>query len=326
VLLEVSEAFQDESRSGLDLLSLFTQRAKEVAVRDSFWTSAYEVAEQTQMAINERLERKTQPCVRTGFAKFDQVTGGLPPTLCAMLAMPGVGKSAWLASVLRHCAQGNVTTATFSMEDRSEWLSYRLLSHESAVPQFVLRNQTPNEAEWSAIGEGFDKFKRYAGRILLDDRPSLRPAEVLYSARHAVRELGAKLVTLDNITAMRFTRGPRMDLEIQDFLCDARSLADELKVPFLVLSHVKRRDGLGPGDMPRLTDASESSAFEKLTRFAFGLARKPDSDVVTLGVIKNTNGRTGEFVLSFAPKSALVTDTPKAAPWNYSDEVKSGTF
>jgi replicative DNA helicase len=149
----------------------------------------------------------------------------------------------------------------------------------------------------------------------------------LSGAREAIQR-GAKIIFLDNMTAMRLPRGDRRDLEFQDFLVQARALANESGVPFVVISHAKRREGLDVDQLPLLTDCAESSAFEKLCRLAYGLCRNKDSNTLTVGVLKNTNGRAWrKFDLELRPDSALVDgekEKPGPQPWPWSEEVRDG--
>lgn len=306
-------AMEGEADGG-ELLSVMHEEARGISMRSASWQNLNRALDKVSAHVTEVVENKRPPCLRTGIREFDARVGGLPPTLVVVAAMPGVGKSAFWASVMRLMALRGDTSALFSMEDREEWLGFRYLAAESGVDQTTIRYRKASGEEWDAYGRAFGAMREWAPRILVDDRPALRAVDVLQGARHAVTELGAKCVCLDNMTAMRFTRGPRMDLEMQDFLADARAMADELKVPFVVLSHVKRKEGASAATMPKLTDCSETSAFEKLSRCALGLAREPDSDVLTVGVLKHTNGKAGyEFDLTFRAKAALVEEV-SAAP------------
>jgi hypothetical protein len=59
--------------------------------------------------------------------------------------------------------------------------------------------------------------------------------------------------------------------------------------------------------MPHLTDCTETSAYEKICRLAYGLARNPETNQVEIGVLKNTNGESHISVkLQLRPSSALL--------------------
>ena len=300
-----------------EIIALGEQQLRSVPLRESQWRPLAETNARVESHLEEIQEGKRWPSVPTGFADIDAETGGLPPTLVVIAAMPGVGKSAFEASVLRNMAMRGELAAVFCMEDRSEWLSFRFLAHESGVHQFVLRNRPLAHVQNERVRDALRAVEAIGKFILCDDRPMLTPAEVLLSARMAIRR-GARAIFLDNMTAMRFQRGHRMDLEMQDFLTAARALADENGVPFVVLSHVRRREGLDVDQMPGLTDCSETSAFEKLSRVAYGLCRAKKSERLSVAVLKNTNGRAwSRFELALNPVSALVsadTEAPSPGP------------
>lgn len=278
-----------------------------VPTRGDHWRPLTETFERVHEHMSSMRIGGKAPGVLTGFDEIDDETGGFPPTLVVIAAMPGVGKSAFVGSVLRNIAIRGESAAVFCMEDRSEWLGFRVLAHDTGIHQFILRNRVLTGGQWDRVGEMWNSITGFSGRVLCDDREGLTPAEVLFAARAAVRHRGAQAIFLDNMTAMRFERSGRLDLEIQDFLVAARALANEMQVPFVVLSHVKRRDDLDVGDMPRLTDCSETSAFEKLCRLAYGLSREKKTDALKIAVLKNTNGRAHMgFTLALRPSSALV--------------------
>lgn len=265
--------------------------------------------------LHDVRDGRITPSVPSGFADLDAETAGFPATLCVIAAMPGVGKSAFLGSVLTNMAERGDKAAVFSMEDSAEWLVFRQLAKRTRIHQFVLRNRPLSDAQFEIVGRHWGPMcAATRGRILLDDRHGLTAGEVMFAARDAVLNHGAKALFLDNMTAMRFQRGPRMDLDIQDFLVSARALATEHGVPFVVLGHIKRRDGLTETDMPRLTDCAETSAFEKLCRVGYGLCRSKENGGIKLAVLKNTNGRSHTlFNYRIDPVSALVEQEDQAA-------------
>ena len=298
---------QDPSVSISDVLSFAGTASRRIPTRFSSWVPLTETMKRVEQHLHDVSDGRKRPTVLTGFSEIDEETGGLPATLVVIAAMPGVGKSAFVASIIREMAKRGEKAAIFCMEDESEWLAFRLLAHDSGVHQFVLRNRKLTAVQWEQAGNTFHQLAGFNRNILCDDRKMLRPADVLFAARNAVMRHGARAVFLDNMTAMQWERGARMDLEIQDFLSAARALANELEVPFVVLSHVKRREGLDVGDMPRLTDCAETSAFEKLCRMGYGLCRQKKGDTLVVGVLKNTNGRAFiKFDLQLRPASALI--------------------
>jgi replicative DNA helicase len=264
------------------------------------------IADRSDARVRSVQDARFLPTVATGFDELDQITGGFQPTLNVVCGMPGRAKSAFLAACLRNMARRGDRAAIFSMEDPGEWLTFRWSAHESRIPNFVLQNRPLTEGQWSKYAEASSAVRSWS-TVWIDDRPGLRPNEVLHGAREAF-QMGARAVFLDNMTAMRIPRTDRRDLEFQDFLTQARSMAKEVNRPFVVVSHTKLIDGRKIDDMPRLIDCSESSSFDKLARLAYGVVKREDE--VHIGVLKNNNGAAGKQVaLKFDPISALVIDS-----------------
>lgn len=316
----------DESElSPAELVARAQAAVKAIPARSSHWDVL--TPDNVDAHIRAIAEGKTRGAVPTGFEEIDKATGGLPPTLIVIVAMPGVGKSAWVGAVIKNIAARGEKVALFSMEDHSDWMAFRFLAHESGVPQGILRHKPLRDDQWESVGAVMSRLKALGQNILVDNRANLTPAEVLSASRDAIHK-GAKVVFLDNMTAMRFPRGERRDLEFQDFLCAVREMANETGVPFVAISHAKRREGLDVDELPQLTDCAESSAYEKLCRLAYGLARNKTDNTLKIGVLKNTNGRAWvKFKLQLRPESALVEqDTPTPKAWGWSHEVENGTF
>lgn len=309
----ILDASRDEAIPVSQLISRFDSEARGINARSSSWKHHTEAVDRAVSRIRSVQEGKAAGVMKTGYEALDSVIGGLPPTLCVVAGLPGMSKSAFVGSVLRNMARRGDASAVFSLEDRHDWLAFRWIAHESDIAQVVLRNCKLNGEHWTQVGAADAAIRGWKAPVWIDDRPMLRPSEILVSAREALRDKGVRAIWLDNMTAVRFTRGPRMDLEIQDFLLEARALADEFQAPFVVVSHTRRRDGLKAGELPTLTDCSESAAFEKLSRMAIGVALNHEIRSFQIGVLKNTNGGgVGATIsLPFRAKSALLEDGPE---------------
>lgn len=321
---EIYRLTQEQELDAPELVARAKKLIASAPARTSTWESLQPALERVEAHIRGVAEGSRSPTVPTGFKSIDAETGGLPATLIVILAMPGVGKSAWVGSIIRNIAERGDKVALFSMEDASDWLVFRFLAKESGVHQGALRRHPLRPEQWDRVGAASGKIRELARNVLVDDRESLSPAEVLSAARDAIANRGARAVFLDNMTAMRLPRGDRRDLEFQDFLVQARAMSNETGVPFVVISHAKRREGLDVDSIPLLTDAAESSAYEKLCRLAYGLSRSRKDNALTVAVLKNTNGKAWtKFQLGLHPDSALVEEE-RTKSWDWSREVEAG--
>jgi replicative DNA helicase len=314
---------------GAELAAEMHDAAKTVPGFSGSWVSARRASDIAGRRIREVQDGRLSPNVPTGYPALDEAIGGLQPTLVVLCGRAGVVKSGIAASILRNVARRGQVAALFSLEDRMEWLGFRYLAHDSGVPQGVLRNRPLSESQWLNVAQADKQVAEWDSRILVDDRPRLKPGEILVGAREAFAERGACLCLIDNMTAVRFGRGERRDLDVQDFLTDARELADEFKRPFVVIAHTHNREGTKPGDLPRLADCREApGAFENLARLALGIAYEPPppaehgkppppAPVIRVGVLKNQNGKTlaGRHIeLPFQASSGLLQDAVESVP------------
>lgn len=275
-----------------------------------------EYVAEVEAELVERMDSKKLPVLSSGLRDWDRLIGGLQPTLIVMGAMAGVGKSSVVAYLLKSLALRQHNSFICSLEDPGEWLVYRGLASESQVDQFVLRYRIPKDEQWGAIGEGFAQLRGYSDRILVDDRGGLTPDEVLAALRDAIVNRGARLGVVDNMTSMSWPRekNERGDEARRRFLLGVRDLAGVTKTPIIVVSHIKRREGLTVDKLPQLTDFSEASAIENCSRVAVSFARVLDgdgSDVLMAQALKVTNGKGGRtWGMLFKEREAMVADLP----------------
>lgn len=319
-------AAADRAVSVSQLHGRFGAAARELSTRGAHW-EPHDVAVDEAMARIDRnnAEGAVPLAVATGYPLLDEVTGGYPPNLTVVFGQPGVAKTGFVLSTARNVAQRGEVPAIFAMEDGKASVAFRWLAHAAQISGFTLKYRRLENEHWHALANAETEVKGWSAKVLLDGRPGLRPGEILMASHEAVRRHRARLIVLDNMTAVRFTRGPRMDLEIQDFLTDLRALATTEDVAVVVVAHAKRREGLKPGAIPLLTDCRESAAFEILARLAIGIGqdplrtscitdgpmdeRCPDGPHLDLGILKNTDGHPSvRIALPFRPASAMLED------------------
>jgi len=257
--------------------------------------------------------------VSTGFPTLDEEIMGWPATLCVIGALPGVGKSAVLASTVRAMAMAGVKVGVFSLEDEPEWLGWRWLADASDVRQSKLRTGKLSEWQKDACRGAFDSLG-WVQNVIVDGRSALTPRELVGTARDMILNHGCGAIVVDHLGELRYeaNHGDRFDLDLADGLTDLRSIAKTEGVPIIAAAHFKRRPGLGPGDEPLLTDFANGSAIERKARVAIGLARTLEpgkDDVMRVHVIKNTmGGRAGVVVeLDFHGEASMVRDTGRSA-------------
>jgi replicative DNA helicase len=159
-----------------------------------------------------------------------------------------------------------------------------------------------------AVGDGAATVDTYLDKILCDDRAPLTVADVVATCRRMVSQ-GAKAVLVDHLGEIKLERSERHDLDLAEALQQLRNLAKTARVPILVFSHLRRREGLNTDSEPRLTDFAFSSGIERMARVALGLWR--GDKALNCTVLKQTQGMSGVTVaLNMNLSAGVVIDTP----------------
>lgn len=306
----LGQAACDPVVSAVTLLGRFTEEARGIFVRGSSWETSDEAVDEAERRIHANQEGTGAGAVASGMAQLDEITGGYPPTLCVLCGLGGVAKTAVCLTSIRNMARRGEVAALFAMEDGSAAAAFRWLAYDAGVAGFTLKYSKLNESAWAGVGRASSEVRAWPAKPWIDGRSRLRPNQVLMAAAEAIRKKKAKAIWLDNASAVQWTRGPRMDLEIEDFLKDARALAVAEGVPFIVVAHTKVRDGAKPGDIPRLLDCREApGAFDFVTRMGIGIGREPDSRVLNCCVVKQNDGRANvQFTLRLRESAAMLEE------------------
>lgn len=294
------------------------------------------------LAMMDRLDAfwngKGEPRLHMGMGELDEVLGGLINNLIVLGARPGVGKSALVAGLVKNWIGEGVKVGVLCYEDDARDMHARVIASIAGVEVKHARGDLmPNPAQQSMMVDGFDWFTKREHLLEVDDaRPSGSSADVLRSMRQMV-DRGCRVVVLDNLTCVRLD-GPtdtRHDLLVAQTLADIRGEAQALRVPAIVVGHLKRGDGVSDEATkpPKLSDFSSSTAWDSYARVALGMWRGENGPC--LRVLKQTNGPSGQdFDVDFNAAAALVVGMrrmrepePNQAPQRraYSRSSKQGS-
>lgn len=246
-------------------------------------------------SVIERLDQvqsgKIPPTLQTGIDALDFVIGGVDATMNIIGSLPGVGKSALIATIARNVALRGVRVGVVSLEDEREWITERLMAEIADVPLFVLAKKPLRPDQRQRIDDTAAKLYEILKHIIVEDRPAPTTTEVVASARSMIAR-GCKAVFVDHLGEVRLDRSDRHDLDIQEALQDLRAIAKTYHVPVVVACHLKRRDGLDKHNIPRLGDFAQSSAIERCARLALGLFA-PNPEQLGVVILKQTRGPAG---------------------------------
>ena len=252
-----------------------------------------------------------QPVVPTGINALDFVIGGLQKTLTIVGAMPGVGKSALLATIARNISARGVKVGIISLEDTREWIVERILSQEASVPLFLLGTKPLTTGQLERTGAAAEVIYPHMKNVIIDDTHGLGPSQVVASARRMV-SIGCKAILVDHLGEIRVERTQRHDLDIMEVLQSLRGISKNYAVPVVVACHLRRREGLDLDNPPKISDFAFSASVERMARVAIGLYKinEDGRDLVGVAILKQTKGPSDmNFALNLNRLSGTVGQT-----------------
>lgn len=254
------------------------------------------------------------PTLRTGWEQLD-ACWRLIPNLHAVGAQGGVGKTALVAGLVRGWTHNSVTVGVLAYEDDGLELQRRILAAEAELELALVYGErlgTQDETErWQAAHVVRQEAERY---LLLDDaHPRGTVGDVCASLR-VMRARGAHVAILDNLSCVAMDAREERHQAIEDALLAVRETAVELRMPVLVVGHLKR--SVTSADEattePRLSDFAGSAGWERYARSCLGMWRGNNGNP-RLAVLKQNQGRVGDrFEAVLRPSAATVVDVVAA--------------
>src|SRR5204862_3819599 len=222
--------------------------------------------------------------VASGLFQLDQLLGGLHRSDLIILAgRPSMGKTALATNIAFNAAKAyregivdgspkavdGAVVGFFSLEMSSEQLATRMLAEQAEVPSEKIR-------KGELISADFDKVLQISRELehlnfFIDDTPALSIAALRTRARRLKRTHGLGLLIIDYLQLLApsgKTRQENRVQEVSEITRGLKTLAKELDVPVLPLSHLSRAVEQREDKRPQLADLRESGSIE------------PDADVV----------------------------------------------
>jgi replicative DNA helicase len=290
---ESSDIAIDEAQS--KLFALTSKRAAKLSV------PSQQVAMDVVKRLDKLMNLGEDPGIKTGIQGLDDITGGLQNSdLIILAARPSVGKTALAISAARHAAGAlNKRVAIYSLEMSAQSVGTRLLASMSGVAvQDILRGRIGSN-QWVKLAAGVARMMR--APVVIDDSPTITPADLRSRARYLKANGGLDLVIVDYLQLMmsdRQTKDANRVIEVSEISRSLKTLARELDVPVLALSQLNRSSEHREDGEPRLSDLRDSGAIEQDADIVLMLWR-PAIFQVKMKVAKHRNGPTGEVDLEW---------------------------
>lgn len=218
--------------------------------------------------INNRKEAKTGITgIPSGFKDLDFITSGWQKSdLIIVAARPGMGKTAFMLSLLRNAAIDNdIPVAIFSLEMSSSQLIMRIMSAETEIESDKFRKGLMEGYE---IQQMITKTERLSqSKIFVDDTPALSIFELRTKCRKLKLQHNIQMVIVDYLQLLTFNNHKNTfnrEQEIAYISRSLKSLAKELDIPIITPSQLSRAVEVRGGDKrPMLSDLRESGAIEQ---------------------------------------------------------------
>lgn len=256
--------------------------------------------------------------VPTGFYDLDRMLTGLHPgELIIVGARPAMGKTSFALSAAHFasvCARKNVLF--FSLEMPVEQLATRILSLHSHVPMQSMRAGTVSEKEWVLMADATNELS--VDTLVIDDTPSISPSQM----RSRIRSLIAsgftpQVVMVDYLGIVSADqKSENRQNEVSAITRQLKSLARELKIPFVVLAQLSRANAARGDKRPVLTDLRETGSVEQeadavvfLHREAYYDQSQDQSEAVLI-LAKQRNGPVGDVPVRWDLQTASYQNLP----------------
>jgi replicative DNA helicase len=214
--------------------------------------------------------------VSSGFSDIDSLLGGLQPSdLLIIAGRPGMGKTALGTNMSFHAArywsqdqaQGiavsrGAPVLFFSLEMAAQQLSARILSEQSEIEMWKIRNGKFSESEWEKFVLTMQDLSTLP--LYIDDTGGISIAQIAARARRYKREKKIGLIVVDYLQLIEPSRRAENRVqEITEVTKGLKALAKELNVPVIALSQLSRGVDSRDDKRPVLSDLRESGSIEQ---------------------------------------------------------------
>jgi replicative DNA helicase len=214
--------------------------------------------------------------VATGFADIDSLLGGLQPSdLLIVAGRPGMGKTSLATNMAFNAARAyshsiaagddvpnGAPVLFFSLEMAAQQLSARILSEQTEIEMWKIRNGKFSESEWEKFVLTMQDLSSLP--LYIDDTGGITIAQIAARARRLKREKNIGVIMIDHIQLVGSSRRAENRVqEITEISKGLKVLAKELDVPVIALSQLSRGVDSRDDKRPVLSDLRESGSIEQ---------------------------------------------------------------
>lgn len=280
------------------------------------FTSMYQAVVAAFKAIEKLYEQNEKITgASTGFIELDRMTTGLQPSdLIILAACPSMSRTALAMSIAQHMALvDDVGVGIFSLELPRAQLIMRLFSS-------VGRIDTQRICTGRLLPSDWPKLTRAVGYLAeaplyIDDTPDISIQEIRAKLNRLAAQHNIGLIIVDYLQLIRGqTACENRSQELREILQDLKTIAEEFKIPVLVLSQLNRNLECRPDKRPLIADVPDSEVIEEEADIICFIYHDEvynqaednlEKCLAEIIIEKNKNGPTGSFKLAFLKEYAL---------------------
>jgi replicative DNA helicase len=234
--------------------------------------------------------------VHSGIKKLDDVLGGFHPSnLIIVGARPAVGKTALAVSMALPMAKSGKRVGFISSEMSVLEIARRIMSAESGLAAWRLREGRIGVGEWAEVAESAARIASLGIRV--NDKPQMRIGEVVMQCRAWDMDGGLDIVFVDYLTRIRpdKTLG-NQNLDVGELAAQFKNLARMLGIPVVVLAQLNRDSAKRADKTPNMADLRDSGIIEQEADCILLLHREESEMGIENNYIiidKNRHGQSG---------------------------------
>jgi len=246
----------------------------------------------------------------TGFRDLDRLTSGLQKgKLILIVGRPLMGKTALAMNIASNVAiQCKKPVGIFSLEATAEELAMRLLCSAAKVNLWSLRDTALSEQDHQWLTESGSELAQ--APLVIDDTPRLPIDQLCTRARQMQSQFDIQLLVVDYLQLIHphsCCSEAKHQAEAEKISLELKSLARELNIPVIVLSHLSHEpehEHPQPSDWcipPSIVqDADVVGLLVRPEMYAeTEEERNASKGKATLFIAKQRNGPTGDVPLVF---------------------------
>jgi replicative DNA helicase len=212
----------------------------------------------------------------TGFTDIDSLLGGLQPSDLIILAgRPGMGKTSLATNMAFNIARAysqdieagaevprGAPVLFFSLEMAAQQLSGRILSEQTEIEMWKIRNGRFAENEWEKFVLSMQDLSTLP--LYIDDTGGISIAQISARARRMKREKNIGCVIIDHLQIVSSSGRPENRVqELTEISKSLKVLAKDLDLPVMALSQLSRSVDSRDDKRPVLSDLRESGSIEQ---------------------------------------------------------------